>query len=266
MDGRSSTSPATSSVGSRSEKTALSVEQDFNLDATPSQSLSFDLQLSAIRTPEVVSTPLSAAKQSDIIEEVHSSESRGRSWKVISEQEACPIAQDDSVGISPHGEKESSFLSDLEQLNDSLRNKEGHDEMTEGVEEDSVRSGKAIACGLTSTASDTSDIDLRLVPSFNLDEEDEGVGVTYDPDRNDTDVHHHTEEENPARNEEMLSKACVSAKLEVEETGSHDSDVICVDSSSDDDENDADGKLEKCKSLEFSKDVIIMTSSSHSVF
>lgn len=247
LDSAQSTSPAVTCddvACYKGERSSLSAEKEFNYDATHSLSLSFDFQLSAIRTPETVSTPLSAEEQTNDTDsdcsfhcrprgEVMgsgkgpSSSSRGRS---IAEE-----VQVECVGDSPqnHGKDSStSGSSNIEQSCHSPR-----DDDIEGWTTAATRQ-------LSSTSDNVSSVDLkRPMPSFNLDE---GLSMTGDSRKDCIDVDHHDIGEDTAREEEVWSKKCVSVRVkqEVEESGSCDNHVILLDSSDD----DADDKLEKCKS------------------
>ena len=241
--------------GERSSLTAM-VKEFSSFDATPSQSLSFDLQLSAIKTPEIVSTPLtSAGGGEERSTKRDASRERGDEGATVSDggcTTADELVQGDVSEVSPlNGDsQDSSFLSvrsTLEQFNDSAG--DGDNSMREG--EESFRSVKSSSSSyslkkpLSVRSSGASDLacDLKTVPYFDLEEEEGGasVQVTGSSDKDDVNVSGHDEGEGRSQEDKPLWN---SNSITKEDVGrSCDSHVISVDSSDD----DADDQLENRK-------------------
>lgn len=247
LEGAQSTSPASACdddvICYRGERSSPSAEKEFNYDATPSLSLSFDLHLSAIRTPDIVSTPLS-------VESNCSYHCHPREEDVGSKERQCSssggVGIVECVGVSP--------LQDSSSTSDSLNIEQSSSPPRDGYingctttkHVSSLNSEQAATLQPSSTAADTSNVDLkRPLSSFNLDDVNDGLSVTCDSGKDCVDVNHRDMGEGASRKDEVWSKECirVHVKHEVEENGSHDSHVISSDSS----EDDADDKLEKCK-------------------
>lgn len=155
----------------------------------------------------------------------------------------------ESVGVSPlHGGKDpssSSSSSNVEQSSSSPKDSDV-DWWTATEDGTSLNSEKAATRQPSLSSADTSGVDLKIpLPSFNLDDVNDGLSVTCDSGKDCVDVDRRGIGEGTARKDEVWSKECVRVhvKQEVEESGSHDSHVISLDSSDD----DADDKLEKCK-------------------
>lgn len=248
---------------------ALLLGKGFSFDGTPSQSLSFDLEFSAIKTPEIVSTPLSAKEEShehsNIIatgrhSKEHDTQSRevdghcsvnGTCCSVTAEMKECDVSKSSAHNHDDHDDVDStnsSFIScrsNPEKINDSTA--DGGDSWN--VEDSSVGSEKNANSSLTkpflSQTDDSSTkigCDLMSVPYFNLEEggeeeEGRGGGVRSESVKDDVDC-----------SERVIAQTDDDVIIEEEEEEqvikSHDNHVISDDSSS---EDDADDKLENCK-------------------
>ena len=262
LEGVQSTSPAAGSddvICYRGERSSPSAEEkEFNYNATPSLSLSFDLHLSAIRTPEIVSTPLSAVEQTNDTESNCSFHCRPREEEVGSEEDQCSssgsrgiIAEEvqvECVRVSPlYGGKVSFSSSSRDTSNvgqSSPSPRDGDiDGWTSTEDGNSLSSEKAATQQPSSTSADTSGVDSkRCMPSFNLDDVNDGFGVDCDSEKDCVDVDRRDRGEGTARKDKSKECVRVRVKQEMEESESHDSHVISWDSSDDDDD-----KLEKCK-------------------